>query len=1041
MFSDALRRGLFVETPVGLGRVLTDADPHASEVAVRFFLGPTRDPYIDQVLNRDVVKPAFLAAHTRVYTNDGDRWRIGRIEGPHPDRKDHWLIAFPNNTGAVLPAHALDVRWSQPVRDPFAHLASLGGDSPLVYQNRLDYLASWTRQRRLAAGAEGLLLGSVELHAHQIEVVRRVSQDPIKRYLLADEVGLGKTVEAVALIWQFLRRVPEGRVLVLTPRHLRRQWADELVNAFRIDRFEHASVSIEVHDDQDAWPQDQVDLLVVDEAHHLTSTASRALGRVWERFRGIAHEAKHLLLLSATPVRSNEAGFLDLLHLLDPAHYDRDDLAGFTRRVALRDQLALICQSLVDDVDEFDLSLYSDELRALFPEDGYLADMLDEAVSADSGARPLAVARLREYLSSSYRLHHRLLRTRREGEVAKHFSVRGRRRASPFLLRLPDGSDLQRERLLDSLRSLLLTAIEGAVVDQVTACRVFAGVAERCGASIPAVASLLTGEGRLNEAAIPGLAACIPDDEREGFERAVRNVVDAGTDAALQKLVPDIARLAGADGSRRIVLVSQYTEVALAVAAEVVKTLPARRVALHVQTEDAKANNVALVRWRDKSDCSVLVCDAGAEEGLNLQEADLMLHLDLPWQAARLEQRIGRCDRHAGEGQGPVPSMVVLYGNQTYAQAWLELLSDSVGVFRRSVSSLQYVLADEEANLISAVLRQGYEALWDAAEAYEQSLESERNKIAAHDALDSVQELRKEGQDINKLLLASDESRTLPHALTTWLDGVGGRGRTVKPGVVRYTRGRLQIPLDLQIALNHGLDTDLALTREAAVQERLPIVRAGMFFVDALADHLLRSDRGVCFALYRPKTGEWPPRVALRTDFLVTAALDVEVLEAAEAASVGEWLKQQADECFPPSVVTVDMDALGQAIGSEDNRGLYEQRSGDRNLASRPDLFRRLSLQLDWSELCASAPTLSRNLLDAHSLLAEVPTRAAAELRHRMLAANETRRARRRSGESTDSTGDLSQLLDVLPDRLELSLEILGCGATFIADPEICHQE
>ncbi len=1037
--SNDLRRGLFVNTPLGLGRVLANPDPHAAEVAVRFFVGPSQDPYVDQVMDRAGVKPSALAEHTRVYTNDGARWRIGRTEGPHPDREDHWLVAFPNSEGAVLPAHALDVRWSQPVGDPFSYLASVGGDSPLIYQNRLDYLASWARQRRLASGAEGLLLGSVELHSHQLEVVRRVSQDPIKRYLLADEVGLGKTVEAVALIWQFLRRVPQGRVLVLTPRHLRRQWADEMVNAFRLDAFPHADVSIEVHDDQSGWPRDSVDLVVVDEAHHLTSTASYASGPAWERLRGLAHEAKELLLLSATPVRSNEAGFLDLLHLLDPAHYDRDDLEGFTRRVALRDQLALICQSLVDDVDEFDLTLYSDELRALFPDDGYLTDILDEALGADEGARPSAVARLREYLSSSYRLHHRLLRTRREGEVAKQFSVRGRRRASPFLLSLPDGSDQQRERVLESLQSLLLTAIEGSVIDQATACQVFAAVAERCGALIPAVASLLTVEGRLNEAGIPRLAGCVPDDEREEFERALRNIVAAEADAALQQLVPNIARLAGADGSRRIVLVSQFTEVARAVAAELVKTLPARRVALHVQTQDTKANNLALVRWRDKSDCSVLVCDAGAEEGLNLQEADLMLHLDLPWQAARLEQRIGRCDRHARSGQGPVPSMVVLYGSQTYAQAWLELLSDSVGVFQRSVSSLQYVLADEEVNLISAVLRNGYEALWDAADIYEQSLQSERNKIAAHDALDSVQEVRKEAQDINKLLVASDESRTLPHALTTWLDGVGGRGRTVKPGVVRYARGRLQVPIDLQLALNHGLNTDLALTRAAAVQERLPIVRAGLSFVDALAEHLLRSDRGVCFALYRPKTGEWPPRVALRTDYLVSAALDIEVLEAAEAATVSEWLRRQADECFPPSVVTVDMDALGQAIGPEDNRGLYEQRTGDRNLASRPDLFRRLASQLDWNELCASAPSLARNLLDGHSVVTEVPRRAADELHHRIFAANEARRARRRSGGSADSTGDLGRLLEVLPDRLGVSIEVLGCGATLIADPELSH--
>ena len=210
--------------------------------------------------------------------------------------------------------------------------------------------------------------------------------------------------------------------------------------------------------------------------------------------------------------------------------------------------------------------------------------------------------------------------------------------------------------------------------------------------------------------------------------------------------------------------------------------------------------------------------------------------------------------------------------------------------------------------------------------------------------------------------------------------------------------------------------------------------------LDAIAEHLLASDRGVSFTMYRPEIGEWPPRVALRTDFLVSARVDAEVQEVAKAVGAGDWLNQQAEECFPPAVVTVDMDALGQAIGAEENRGLYEQRSGDRNLASRPELFRLLASHLDWSELCASAPTLARNLLDAHPLLVEMPVRAATDLRTRVETANETRLARRRAGGFVDGTEDFGRLLKGLPDRLDLSIEVLGCGATFIGDPDLLRE-
>ena len=85
-------------------------------------------------------------------------------------------------------------------------------------------------------------------------------------------------------------------------------------------------------------------LTIVDEAHRFTDRVnyggSRTRDREYEQLRAIAHASKALLLLSATPVRSNEDAFLGLLHLLDPAIYPLADLQAFRRRVEMRDDLA-----------------------------------------------------------------------------------------------------------------------------------------------------------------------------------------------------------------------------------------------------------------------------------------------------------------------------------------------------------------------------------------------------------------------------------------------------------------------------------------------------------------------------------------------------------------------------------------------------------------------------------------------------------------------------------------------------------------------------
>jgi ATP-dependent helicase HepA len=1027
--------GAFVQTGFGAGRLLALT---ADAAQVRFFRAPARNPYVDETMDARDVEPLVLPPHTRVYLHDGRRWRIGRVEEQHPDNLDHYLVAFPNSEGAVLPEHGFDVRWSRPVEDPYEILGSVGGDSPLVYQARMDVLASWSQQRRLAAGVEGLLLGSVELHRHQLEVVRRVTQDETKRYLLADEVGLGKTIEAAALIWQLLRRRPQARVLILVPTHLRKQWAEELVHRFRADKFPQAWFRIHSHTDSAEWPQEPVDLLVIDEAHHVTR-GGRTEGVDRARLATLAHSAEELLLLSATPVRSNEAGFLDLLYLLDPQHYQPDDLEEFVTRVQLRDQLALICQALEPDLDAFDLSLYAGELRGLFPEDTLLAALLDAAADSTENSRPEAIARVREHLSESYRLHHRLLRTRREGGVARDFSVRGRKRAAPFILPLSDRSDQKRVALLDALREVLVVAVEDGVVTDELASSALQEVASRCGSLGAALQTLVRDSDALTDEARRVLGFLSEEDQRLIASR-LRGAIEAGGDESLTALVPQVARLAGADGKRRIVIATQFPEVAEAVAAAVAGHIGARRVAQHTAGRDVRENNASISRWRDDNDCSVLVCDAGAEEGLNLQQAELLIHLDLPWETFRVEQRIGRCDRHAPDVPRPIPSLVVSYGSQRYAQAWLELLSDGTGVFTRSVSSLQYILADMEAQLLKAVLRGGFDAIEDAAEAFCASLDEELTTIRAHDALDSLQQQDTARRSVNDLLLDSDRDDTLVRGFVTWLEGVGGRVVGVKPGIISIEPGRLQVPIELEMALAPLMGTSIALGRTTAARAQLPLPRAGHPQIDAVGNHLLASDRGVAFAVFRPLRGEWPPRIVFRTDFLVSAYVDETTNATAERLGVAPWLSEVVQEYAPPTVVSVGTEPGGGVLQAREVQRVYERRAGDLNLTSRPDLFRQLTEHLDWAALCANVLPLARAEAERLPLVHEQRTAAAADVRRRVAQRIDRARARGLAG-LKDVEIDLVPLLEVLPQRLDIAVDVLGCGAIFTGDPSAAASE
>ena len=199
----------------------------------------------------------------------------------------------------------------------------------------------WTLRERfahlgLAQGFDELLclphLVGVEPLWHQIETVRKVLKQFRGRVLLADEVGLGKTIEAGMVLKEYALRGMAEQVLVLTPASLVGQWREELETKFGMA----CSTTHDVLFREDAaafWQQPRIiasiaavrrqehadclrarhfDLVIVDEAHHLRDRASRS----WQLVDAL--NKRFLLLLSATPVQNDLVELYNLLTLLKP---------------------------------------------------------------------------------------------------------------------------------------------------------------------------------------------------------------------------------------------------------------------------------------------------------------------------------------------------------------------------------------------------------------------------------------------------------------------------------------------------------------------------------------------------------------------------------------------------------------------------------------------------------------------------------------------------------------------------------------------------
>ena len=226
------------------------------------------------------------------------------------------------------------------------------------FVTRLDILH--LRALREADGLGSFLGGRIRLFPHQLHVAERATaRDPV-RWLLADEVGLGKTIEAALILNRLAHAGKIDRCLVVAPEALTVQWLGELwrkyhqvftlldaqrltdvardfgpdFNPFDVHRRVVISLDMLIGRPQltDQAVRAGIDLLIVDEAQRLRRPPGHPGDPAWRAIAPIAALGRHVLLLSATPLEDDAHGFFRMLQLLRPEEFPDD--VSFEARLA-----------------------------------------------------------------------------------------------------------------------------------------------------------------------------------------------------------------------------------------------------------------------------------------------------------------------------------------------------------------------------------------------------------------------------------------------------------------------------------------------------------------------------------------------------------------------------------------------------------------------------------------------------------------------------------------------------------------------------------
>ncbi|WP_323941919.1 RNA polymerase-associated protein RapA [Aeromonas caviae] len=296
----------------------------------------------------------------------------------------------------------------------------------------LRYEALVNQHQRRRNPTRGLAGGKVSLIPHQLYIAHEVGHRYAPRVLLADEVGLGKTIEAGMIIHQQLLSGRAHRVLILLPETLQHQWLVEMLRRFNLhfSLFDEERCIEAFADAENPFETEQLvicsldflrkkrrrfeqvleaewDLLVVDEAHHL-EWSEEAPSRAYEMVEALAEQVPGVLLLTATPDQLGHQSHFARLRLLDPERfYDYD---AFLAEEQAYGQVAGAAQELLDG------ETLSDDAKRI------LASQLEGLDLSDAVARQQAVAKLLDQHGTG-RVLFRNSRANIQGFPERHLNV------------------------------------------------------------------------------------------------------------------------------------------------------------------------------------------------------------------------------------------------------------------------------------------------------------------------------------------------------------------------------------------------------------------------------------------------------------------------------------------------------------------------------------------------------------------------------------------------------------------------------------------
>ncbi len=691
-----------------------DIDDFAETADLQFFdLYGLRDYY---ALPENYTQP--LSKITRCRINNGSSVEYGgsiySVKSCELNKDEdlyyYYIYSYEYDKLLYVPETKLKASFNDSYVLPLKQMASYEFQNPTWLFGRCNVSKTMKVIESSVYGFKELAGCKIRLMPHQLKTVMRCLSDKLCRYMIADEVGMGKTIEAASVLKIFMSDKYNKKILLVIPDALVEQWRTELAFKFHIFEAENCNGNhLEI------IPASRIlsvqegvyDFVVIDEVHRMIFNEA-----LYNKALSISMHTDNVLLLSATPIQSRKDEYHKLMTLIQPSKYlnmseeEFDNILAMQKSVIrmvynVYESLVDYKQELEDSGDEIneDIEEIFDEIKSELESIGKkvgnnrITEMVDAIDIKSDDLGIYQIEKVIAYICEAYQLEKSIIRNRR---AFVEPSIDFERQLVDISYSLDDDCNSTEYALYLRLSEW----IDGVSVSDDVFRRDYmpfisaffsssAALCDEIGKSkidIPDDIRSIANKRRDEEITCINNLGDLLSDPYENYSRIVR-IMDYLDQEAYNKKVILFTDYQGTFELYKKALVSYFGE---DVCCFFNTSMPSDELELNT------------FRFQSDENYKFMLSDKSGGEGRNFQNADVIIHIDIPWAANDLEQRIGRLARIGRESDKPVIS-VVSYAADTLESNIFSFWNDGLKIFSKSQSGLEIIMSEIDKNIIEAV--------------------------------------------------------------------------------------------------------------------------------------------------------------------------------------------------------------------------------------------------------------------------------------------------------------------------------------------------